>query len=559
MFGLQQGVHITMSQPASAGLAIVLITILGIGVAAAAGEASQTRGFVLPAVPPGMGASTSPTGPRFILRRVDVTGNTILPQAAIAEITAPFLGHEIGSADLEELRYRLTQAYVERGYINSGAILPDQQIQDGVVTYRMIEGRLVDIEVTGTQWLSPQYVRNRLTGLSEPVNIHDIEERIQLLLQDPTILRMNVELVPGPVPGQARLLANVTESNLYSLGATIANNEPPNVGSVHGQLNGVLRNLTGWGDRLAMYYGRTQGVNEGGFAWTFPLTPEGAAVTVSWDYNGAGVVSEEFRDLNIRSVTATYGVAVSVPLYRTATRALTLTADLERRSNDTFLLGEPFSFAPGFVNGHARASIARLSLDWTDRRADQVVALRSTVSHGLGILGATNPGQPPNADFTAWLGQAQYVHSLPGSSQIIGRAAAQLSSAPLLPFEQVAIGGMNTVRGYRQNALVRDNAVLLSLEGRIPLFDLSLPTAGFREWSGPIQLAPFLDYGTGWNTQSPTPKPRALAGMGIGLRWDVQDVLSAQIYYGHGLAPVHQPDHDLQDDGIYFRVTASFL
>ncbi|CAH2600054.1 exported protein of unknown function [Rhodovastum atsumiense] len=288
-----------------------------------AADAPQPRrpAFVLPVVPPAAPGPTRPMGPGFMLRRVEVTDNTVLPDSVITDLTTPFVGHAIDAAGLEELRTRLTMAYVERGYINSGAVLPDQEIRDGVVTYRVIEGRVTDIEVTGTRWLSPRYVRNRLANITPPLNIHNLEAHVQFLLQDPVIQRMNVELVPGLAPGEARLVAEVTERPLLSLGASVSNDTPPNVGSLHGQLNATLRSLTGWGDALDLYYGRTGGMNEGSVAWALPLTEGGTTFSVRWDYNGAGVVSEPFQDLNIDSTTQTVGVAVSVPLYRSVARA----------------------------------------------------------------------------------------------------------------------------------------------------------------------------------------------------------------------------------------------
>jgi hemolysin activation/secretion protein len=436
-------------------------------------------------------------------------------------------------------------------------VLPDQRIENGVVIYRVVEGRLTDIEVTGTDWLRPGYVRDRLArAAGPPVNVEAVERRVELLLQDPAIARMNVELVPGAAPGEARLLARVTEKKPYSLVATIANDEPPTVGSVRGELAGVLRSLTGWGDTLALRYGRTAGVNQGGVAWAVPVTAADTTVAVRWDYDGAAVVSETFSGLDIRSTTTTYGVAVSQPVYRTPRQALTLSLGFDSRSNDTTLLGEPFSFSPGFVNGHARASILRFSQEWLDRRADQVLALRSTFSRGLGLLGATHSGQQPDANFTVWLGQAQYVHTVFGDSQIIARTDVQLSRDPLFPFEQIAIGGAGTVRGYRENTLVRDSGVIASLEGRIPVAKLPLPAISTGDNDGTLQLAPFVDYGTGWNKRSPTPRPRDLSSVGVGLRWEVSDRLSMQLYYGYALRHIHVTGRDLQDNGIHFRLVA---
>jgi hemolysin activation/secretion protein len=192
-----------------------------------------------------------------------------------------------------------------------------------------------------------------------------------------------------------------------------------------------------------------------------------------------------------------------------------------------------------------------------DRDPEQAIVLRSTLSRGLPLPGATNSSQQPNADFTIWLGQAQYVHALPGASQVIARADAQLSSSPLFPFEQIAIGGPTTVRGYIQNLEVRDNGVIASLEGRIPILTLPLPHLSDKEGDGVLQLAPFFDVGSGWNTRGPTPQPRTISSIDAGLRWSVNERILAQIYYGHALNHVRQPGHSLQGEGVYFRLTAT--
>ena len=352
--------------------------------------------------------------------------------------------------------------------------------------------------------------------------------------------------------------AHVDEAKPYSLYASIANDEPPDVGSIHGELNGVIRDLTGWGDALALRYGRTEGVNEGGFAWGIPVTYHDTLVSIKYDYNGAGVVSQAFQGLNISSTTQTVGIAVSQPFFRTAQHAFTLTLGVDWRTSQTYLLGQPFSFTPGVANGQAQATIIRFSQDWIDRGADQVLALHSTISQGIDVLGATETGMKPDADFLAWLGEAQYVHTVFGTSQVIARTDLQIASDPLFPFEQLPIGGASTVRGYRENTLVRDNGFLASLEGRIPIFDLALPYAssfGVTDDSGQVQLAPFFDYGAGWNKRSPSPAPRDISSIGLGIRWDAGGVIAAQLYYGYALRHIHIAGRDLEDDGIHFRVT----
>jgi hemolysin activation/secretion protein len=122
---------------------------------------------------------------------------------------------------------------------------------------------------------------------------------------------------------------------------------------------------------------------------------------------------------------------------------------------------------------------------------------------------------------TTWLSQAQYTQRVFGATELVARFAAQLASAPLYPFEQIAIGGPSTVRGYIQNALVRDNGIVASLEARIPLTAVTLPYISTQDNSGTLRLAMFVDGGGGWNKTYPTPIPGAIGSAGIGLQWDV--------------------------------------
>src|SRR5690242_10510282 len=71
--------------------------------------------FVLPPISPPPAQPPSDDGLRVLVREVRIEGNTVLPAPTIDEITAPFVGRKVGASDLEELRRRLSEAYVARG------------------------------------------------------------------------------------------------------------------------------------------------------------------------------------------------------------------------------------------------------------------------------------------------------------------------------------------------------------------------------------------------------------------------------------------------------------
>src|SRR5207248_2408577 len=107
------------------------------------------------------------------------------------------------------------------------------------------------------------------------------------------------------------------------------------------------------------------------------------------------------------------------------------------------------------VDGETAVSVIRFGQEWVFRTQREVIAVRSNFHFGVQALDATENGTARDGRFFAWLGQAQYVRRLDQrGTQVMLRGDAQWTSDQLLSLEQLAIGGINTVRGYRENLLV---------------------------------------------------------------------------------------------------------
>jgi hemolysin activation/secretion protein len=203
----------------------------------------------------------------------------------------------------------------------------------------------------------------------------------------------------------------------------------------------------------------------------------------------------------------------------------------------------------------------RFAQEFVYRTRSQVFAVRSRFSFGLDALGSTiHNNDLPDSQFFAWLGQFQWVRQfapvprigLP-DTQLIVRSDVQLANKPLMTVEQIALGGRYTVRGYPQNSLVRDNAFLASVEARIPV-------VRGRRWADYFELAPFFDFGQGWNTDRPSGDPPNLAGVGVGLRWGVtvpaRVPLRSQFefYWGYPLRQIQTNATAIEGNGLYFQL-----
>jgi hemolysin activation/secretion protein len=189
-------------------------------------------------------------------------------------------------------------------------------------------------------------------------------------------------------------------------------------------------------------------------------------------------------------------------------------------------------------------TVLRLSQDWEERSRQSVLAFRSQFSIGLDAFDATTNNTETDGRFFSWLGQFQWVQQLSPRALLLTRVYAQLTPDSLLSLEQFSLGGIDTVRGYRQNQIVSDNGVFGSIELRVPL--TSDPNV--------LQISPFFDVGTTWNERELNSDPATLASLGLGLRWLITPDLSVRLDYGIPLIESNNEGDTLQDNGIYFSI-----
>jgi hemolysin activation/secretion protein len=489
---------------------------------------------------------TPPSGDRFFIQKVEVQGNTVL-QDEIAKLIQPYENRSVTFEELLELRSAIIQLYIKNGYITSGAFLPNNQdLSSGTVKIQVVEGELDRIEIGGLNRLREGYVRSRLErATSTPLNQQRLEEALQLLQLDPLIERVNAELTAGSTPGRNILRISLKEAPAFHSAIAVENNQSPSIGSVQGSVQVSHDNLLGFGDRLAAQYGRTEGLNLYDINYTIPMNARNGTLNFRYNNGNSRIIEREFRDIGIRSETQTYSLNFRQPITRTPTREFALSLGLDRRRSQTYILNDrPFSFTEGPEKGESKVTVIRFSQDWVDRSTRRVLAARSQFSLGIDAFDATINYTGTDGRFFSWLGQFQWVQQLSSRNLLVARIDAQLTSNSLLPLERFSIGGVDRVRGYRQNQLVADNGILGSVEVRIPL----------ASDSSTLLLAPSFELGTVWNDGDIDPDPATIASLGLGLRWQMAPDLSLRLDYGIPLISVSDRGNSLQDKGIYFSV-----
>jgi hemolysin activation/secretion protein len=524
---------------------------------------------LLPGMPakPAAPVLSSPTTPQsdtpllsqqsqLFVTHIQLQGNTVFSAEELATITSKYEHRAISAEDLRQLRHELTLFYINNGYINSGAVLPEQNVQNGELRVQIIEGQLTEVTIEGLEHLSEAYLRPRIEKRSkdQPLNLKDLQNDLQLIQQNPLIKRINAVLTPGLRPGEALLRTNIEEANPWYLLLGGNNYGVPSVGAERFETWAGHRDLLGFGDELDGHFNVSAGQTQYDFDYGIPFTRWDSRFKLRYQKSEADVVEKPFDEINIYNELEAFTVGLSQPVWTTPENQATLGLMLERRHSQSFLFEQPFSFSFGSIDGASDVSVVRFSQDWLHRTSSQVLAFRSVASWGVDALGSTIHSEDltlPDSNFFVWLGQLQWIQLLWDSGvELHWRGDTQISASPLLSLEQFTLGGRYSVRGYRQNQVVRDNGFSSSVEFRIPVLG-----------DGMIKLAPFFDMGRSWNSSSLTaePPPHNLLSTGIGLLFDFNKQVHAEFYWAHQFSKISNASRDLQDDGINFSVTYSPL
>lgn len=532
-----------------------IIIMVGIATASALPNAQEQ---VLPPLEDlGIKEDLSLTG-KLVINEIRFDGNGVFSDEELRDVISVDLSKPLSTEDLEAIRKAVSQFYFNNGYVNSGAMIGEQDLSKGVLTVSVVEGVLDKINVMGTGWLRPSYVENRIrSGVKTPLSMEDLKRSLEFVRRDEKIRKINTALLPGDELGQSHLDVIVTENKLFDAGIGISNRRPPSVGAEEAEVYLGTRNLTSLGDTLRLNYTFTdEGMDEVDFdgadnyaiSYSLPLHTSGTSLELGTVRSDYVILEEPFDTLNIQSDTQMVSVGIRQPIYNDLKHEFSVSLKGERRQSETMVSGMPFSISPGSTDGMTRIAALRFSPEYVYRSSKRVIAVRTTLSFGLDAQDPVLDESYMEPEFFSWLTQASWVEAIGSSENLFAlKSYYQHTDERLISMEQFSLGGMNTIRGYRENQIIRDNAFSISPEVRIPILR--------DRYTKPIMhLVPFFDYGIGWNAEGDRDR-ESIYSLGLGLIYKPTDYVNMSLYWGYAFEDFDiKDDDDLQDYGIHFQI-----
>ncbi|MEC4894404.1 MAG: ShlB/FhaC/HecB family hemolysin secretion/activation protein [Oscillatoria sp. PMC 1051.18] len=486
--------------------------------------------------------------------RFQFEGNSVFSDEELANITGKFLNRRLSLVELQAVSSAITELYVNNKYITSGAYIKPQTIENGVVVVQVLEGKLTKIKVKTDGRLNSNYISSRIRRTTGGlVNQEQLLEGLQLLVLDELIEEVKAELLPDVQPGTNVLEIEIKEANPWDLNVVANNGRSPAVGSFRRGGGLSYNNLLGIGDRVALSYGNTDGSDEFQASYTVPLNGRNSSLSFRYAESSNRVIEEPFNQVDIAADSRSYELSYRDPIILTPRQELALGLTFSRQESQSSILGVDFPLSPGAnADGETKISALRFFQEWTKRGENNIIGLRSEFNFGVDWFGATENNDAPDSNFFAWRGQAQWVRELGNENTLLlTRGNVQLAAQELLGLERFGLGGLGSVRGYRQDALLTDNGAFGSLE-------IWLPVGIIPENWGVLQLTPFLDMGAAWNSNSDVNiDNNFLVSTGIGLQLRLRNNLTLRLDYGIPLVDIDSRDRTWQENGLYFSITSS--
>ena len=507
----------------------------------------RARGFVVEGVGTHPGSGITPAAMQAIA------------DAKFAELANGQAEAELDFDQLQDVAAAITAAYREAGFIVSKAYLPAQSLgADGRVRIEVLEGRLGDVIVQGTERYRPGVVAAPVQHLRGRILRKDELDSALLYARDLPGVSTSSVLQPGTEQGETDLVMVAREADRpYRFSVGLSNHGTDLTGRYRAQVGVAWDAPLGLGDTFSASYVHAfnpQQSSQGALSYSVPISAvPGLGATFGYARSEMEVRSGPFSALGISGPTEIAQLGTD---WKFINRD-----DLVMQASLRYVRERSTLEALGFQLSDHRFDVAEAAymLRHVDRRFRGVSLLQASVRHALDDRSASPDLVTPLRDSDFWSLRLSFVRMqyLTRSQRLFLKLNGQYSDDVLVPMEQFALGGPDSVRAYPISDALGDRGYHVALEYQVdaPGFGDKASPFGGRPWSDVLQFELFVDHGRVSSASGGLGGgATTFDGAGAGLRFQLPGV--------HGLdfrlaaaVPIGSED---ASDGDDFRIWARF-
>lgn len=168
---------------------------------------------------------------RFEITGYTMEGATLLTQAEINAAVAPFIGKNKDFSDVQRALEAIEEAYSARGYSAVRVLLPEQELEKGLVRFRVVESRFGKVTVKDNQFVSEANALNAVPSVRSGgvPKTKQIARELKFANENPA-RQLNVVLKAGEKDDEVDANVIVTDSKPSTWGLTMDNTGSPETG-----------------------------------------------------------------------------------------------------------------------------------------------------------------------------------------------------------------------------------------------------------------------------------------------------------------------------------------
>ncbi len=409
-----------------------------------------------PAVEP-----TTPDERCFDIQRIELSGASLLGPADQAAILAPFIGQCLGVSQLNQLLKAITDHYVGRGYVTSRAYLPQQDLASGSLQVIVVEGLLEGLD--SSELASERELAMGFPGAPGRVlNLRELEQLVEQLGRLPS-RQAQLDLVPGEQVGGSRVRLQGQRSKPWRVSLARHNDGQLSTGEQQWGLGLDWDSPLGLADQLSLRSGRdalsdhyrhseNQSLNYNlpyGW-WNFNYSYSQSYYRTQSEANGFAFDTD--------GDSTTHALRAERVLHRDSLSKTAVNFGVSHLRSNNFILGNRIDVSS------QRLSEAQLGFNHGRRIGTAFVNADIGWQHGTGAFDAQREGDPQGGEPVARYDKYSLTLSYLQPFQLWGESFsfdslvnAQRSEDVLFSPQRISVGGLSSVRGFKEQSISGDS------------------------------------------------------------------------------------------------------
>ena len=451
----------------------------------------------------------------FELKKIVTDASAVLTDAELDAIIKPYEGKQVQLNDIYAIVDKINALYNDKGYVTCRAFLPPQTITDGTVKLLLVEGRTGSTIVNNNKYTKTKYITNRMhLAKGEIANIKQLNKDL-LLFNATNSTQLRIMMKAGTEPGTTDYEITAYEPMRDTWTIFEDNAGSDTSGEYRTGLFFNTKSLSGHCDALSLGTVISEGTKAANVMYSRSLGRSGTKMNLVYSTNAVEVVKGDYEDM-IKGHANSYAIGFTQPIVVNETTRTELSLDYNRQNSKTDFMpaGTRFNIVDDSVQDFS------LGFAMTNYGASHVFYQKHSYVRGYSES-APDMSAQNSQNFGFYKFNAMYQKLYKAGQMWSLRADAQWSgSEGMVSSRQFYMGGMYSVRGYKENYLGGDGGFTFSAEYAVPVINKN--TSAFT----------FFDYGHVYGNGQSDDQHNVLSSVGLGIRSTINQYCSASLILG---------------------------